>query len=131
MAQVLDENGAVGVLVDQFFNRGIEITFFDQQTLANPLIAMLARQYNCPVYPARCIRLPNMRFRIEIEKEVERHYREDGSLDTDRFVQDVNSRVENWVREYPEQWLWLHKRWRPNFMRERAEKLAAKTSTKR
>ena len=121
LAQVLDEDGAVGILVDQFFSRGIEIDFFGQKTLGNPLIAMLARQYDCPVFPARCIRLPNMRFRIEIEPELKRYYREDGALDTDRLVQDANSRVEAWVREYPDQWLWLHKRWRSDFMEARAK----------
>ena len=130
LANVLDEGGTVGMLVDQFFARGTEITFFGQQTMANPLLAKLARQFDCPVHPARCIRLPGGRFRIEIEPEIKRHYRKDGSLDTDRLTQDVNSRVEAWIREYPEQWLWLHKRWRPNFMKWRAEQLALKKARK-
>ena len=130
LANVLDEGGTVGMLVDQFFARGTEITFFGHKTMANPLLAKLARQFDCPVHPARCIRLPGGRFRIEIEPEIKRHYRKDGSLDTDRLTQDVNSRVEAWIREYPEQWLWLHKRWRPNFMKWRAEQLALKKARK-
>ncbi|MGI9350621.1 MAG: lipid A biosynthesis lauroyl acyltransferase [Rhizobiaceae bacterium] len=126
LANVLDEGGTVGMLVDQFFARGTEITFFGQQTMANPLLAKLTRQFDCPVYPARCIRLPGERFRIEIEPEIERHYKNDGSLDAERLTQDVNARIEAWIREYPEQWLWLHKRWRPNFMKWRAEQLAQK-----
>ncbi|MEM9277384.1 MAG: lipid A biosynthesis lauroyl acyltransferase, partial [Pseudomonadota bacterium] len=128
LANVLEEGGAVGMLVDQFFSKGTEITFFDRQTMANPLLAKLTRQFDCPVFPARCIRLPGGRFRIDIEPEVKRHYRKDGSLNTDRLTQDVNACVERWVREHPEQWLWLHKRWRPNFMKRRAERLAAKAS---
>lgn len=127
LAEVLDKGGTVGVLVDQFFGRGTEITFFERKTMANPLLAKLARQFDCPIYPARCVRLPEGRFRIEIEPEIKRHFKEDGALDTDKLTQDVNSCVERWVREYPEQWLWLHKRWRPNFMQARAERLAAKT----
>lgn len=130
LANVMEKGETVGMLVDQFFGRGTEITFFDQQTMANPLLAKLARQFDCPVFPARCIRLPTGRFRIDIEPAIRLHKKDNGALDTDRLTQDVNSCVERWVREYPEQWLWLHKRWRPNFMKARAERLAAKKSQK-
>jgi len=126
LANKLDEGATVGMLVDQFFARGTEVTFFGRQTMASPLLAKLVRQYECPVFPARCVRLPEGRFRIEIEPAMEVKRRADGSLDLDQLTQDVNSCIERWVREYPEQWLWLHRRWRPNFMKARAEHLAAK-----
>jgi len=113
LANVLEDGGTVGMLVDQFFVRGVEVEFFGEKTLSSPLLAKLVRQFDCPVFPARCVRLPDNRFRIVIETEVPRHYDEKGKLDTKRLTQDVCDRVENWVREYPEQWLWLHKRWRP------------------
>ncbi|MEO0327472.1 MAG: lipid A biosynthesis lauroyl acyltransferase [Pseudomonadota bacterium] len=131
LANVMDENGKVGMLVDQFFGRGTEISFFDQQTMANPLLAKLGRQYDCPVFPARCIRLPNGRFRIDIEPALELPRLADGRLDTDQLTQDINACIERWVREYPEQWLWLHKRWRPNFMAKRAEQLKNKKKAAR
>ena len=112
LANVLEDGGAVGMLVDQFFMHGIEVEFFGKKTLSSPLLAKLVRQFDCPVIPARCVRLPNNRFRIEIGEEVTRHYDANGSLDMERLTQDVSDRVENWVREHPEQWLWLHKRWR-------------------
>lgn len=128
LANVLEEKGTVGVLVDQFFGRGTEITFFGQQTMANPLLAKLARQYNCMVVPARCIRLPDGRFRIDIEPELPLPRKSDGSFDTAQLTQDINACVERWATEYPEQYLWLHKRWRPDFMKKRAERLALKAS---
>lgn len=123
LASVLEEGGAVGMLVDQFFGRGTPVTFFGRETMANPLLAKLARQYGCPVYPARCIRLPNGRFQIDIEPALKIPRNRDGSMDTAALTQSVNDCVERWVREYPEQWLWLHKRWRPDFMKKRAERL--------
>ena len=125
LANVLDDGGTVGMLVDQFFHRGVEITFFGQQTLANPLLAKLARQYECPVHPARCIRLPGGRFRIDIEPALELPIDSEGKLNIAKLSQDVNACVERWVTEYPEQWLWLHRRWRPNFMKRRAANIAA------
>lgn len=130
LANVLEDGGTVGMLVDQFFGRGTEITFFGQQTMANPLLGKLTRQFDCPVFPARCIRLADGRFHINIEPELPRHYSADGKLDTDRLTQDVNACVERWAREHPEQWLWLHKRWRPDFMKKRAERLAQKRVSK-
>ena len=130
LAKVLDDNGAVGMLVDQFFGRGTEITFFGQQTMANPLLSKLARQYECKVFPARCVRLENGRFRIEIEAELPLPRTDDGNLDADQLTQDINTCIERWAREYPSQYLWLHKRWRPNFMKKRAERLAQKSNDK-
>ncbi len=126
LANVLDNNGAVGILVDQFFARGTEISFFNQRTMANPLLAKLARQYECNVFPARCIRLENDRFRIDIEPALTLPRKPDGNLDADQLTQDINDCIERWAREYPEQYLWLHKRWRPEFMKKRAKRLAQK-----
>ena len=130
LANVLDDGGNVGVLVDQFFARGILIDFMGRETLANPLLAKLERQYDCPIFPARCIRLPNNRFRIEIQPALEIPRLADGSVNSDALIQNVNDVVAEWVREYPEQWLWLHKRWRPNYMVQWRERLAAKKGGK-
>jgi KDO2-lipid IV(A) lauroyltransferase len=130
LANVMDEGGKVGVLVDQFFARGVEVEFLGRQTMANPLLAKLARQYDCPVYPARCVRLPGGRFRLEIEKPLKIPKNANGSVDVTQLTQDVNDCVARWVREKPEQWLWLHKRWRPNVMKKLAEQKAEKQAQK-
>jgi len=126
LANVMDEDGKVGLLVDQYFHRGIEVTFLGHETLANHLLAKLARQYNCPIYPARCIRLPDGRFRISIEKPLELPFDKNGKLDIQALTQDVNDVVGRWVIEYPEQWLWLHKRWRPEALKNIRARRAAK-----
>jgi len=113
LANVLDAGGKVGLLVDQYFHRGTLVNFLGRETLANPLLAKLARQYECPIFPTRTIRLPNGRFRLEIQAPIDIPYTPNGRVDTEKLTVKVNEVVENWVREYPEQWLWLHKRWRP------------------
>lgn len=130
LANIMDENGKVGILVDQFFERGEEIEFLGRQTMANPLLAKLTRQYDCPIYPARCVRLPKGRFRIEIEAPLKIPRKVNGTLNVAQLTQDVNDCVARWVREHPEQWLWLHKRWRPNVMAKLAAKKAAKQAQK-
>ncbi|MEZ5800706.1 MAG: hypothetical protein R3D29_09810 [Nitratireductor sp.] len=105
------EGGKVGMLVDQYYKRGVPVTFFGR-TLGNQLLAKLVRQFDCPVYPARCIRLPEGRFRIELQNKLEIPRDAKGRPDVERLTQRVNDVVEDWVREYPGQWLWLHKRWK-------------------
>lgn len=112
LAQALQNGVHVGMLVDQHFGRGVDITFFGRKTKANPLLARLARQIEVPIYGVRIIRLPNHRFRIEVSDEVTPVRDAEGKIDVQGTTQAINSVIEGWVREHPEQWLWLHRRWR-------------------
>lgn len=111
LASALDSGKGVGVLVDQKFRRGMPTKFFNQDVKTNPLLAKLARQFDCVIYPARCIRLPDNRFRLVLEEPVELPRTESGAVDVNATSQMLNDKVESWVREYPEQWLWYHDRW--------------------
>jgi KDO2-lipid IV(A) lauroyltransferase len=111
LAHILDEGGNVGMLVDQKFRRGVPSTFFNRPVKTNPLLAKLARQYDCDVYPARCIRLPGGRYRLELYERMELPRDDKGEIDVAATAQLLNDTVETWVREYPGQWMWFHKRW--------------------
>ena len=111
LAGTLEQGGGVGVLVDQKFKRGTHSSFFGQAVQTNPLLGKLARQFDCAIYPARCIRLPNNRFRLVLEDEITLPRNEKGAIDIPATAQVLNDKVESWVREYPEQWLWYHDRW--------------------
>jgi KDO2-lipid IV(A) lauroyltransferase len=111
LARQLEAGQGVGVLVDQKFKKGLKTEFFDQPVRTNPLLGKLVRQFNCDVYPARCIRLPGNRYRLEIEPRMDVPRDANGNLDLTATAQLLNDKVETWVREYPEQWLWYHDRW--------------------
>jgi KDO2-lipid IV(A) lauroyltransferase len=111
LMSALERGDHVGILVDQKFRRGIKVPFFGHDAPSNPLLAKLARRYDCPVHGARTIRLPDGRFRLEITEELVLPRTEDGDIDIRGTTELVNKVVEDWVREYPEQWLWIHRRW--------------------
>ncbi|SIQ15678.1 KDO2-lipid IV(A) lauroyltransferase [Rhizobium sp. RU20A] len=111
LARQLERGGGVGVLVDQKFHKGVKTTFFGRDVQTNPLLAKLVRQFNCDVFPARCIRLPDNRYRLELEPAIAIPRKADGSVDVNATAQVLNDKVESWVREYPGQWLWYHDRW--------------------
>ncbi len=112
MAEALRNGQHVAILADQYFTNGVDVTFFGRKTKANPTLARLLRQIECPVHGVRIIRLPNHRFRAELSDEVEPVRDASGQIDVQGTMQAITSVIEGWIREYPDQWLWLHRRWR-------------------
>jgi Kdo2-lipid IVA lauroyltransferase/acyltransferase len=112
VAEALERGAHVGILVDQYYVRGVDVTFFGRRTKANPLIARLAQHFDCPIYGTRVIRLPGHRLRPELSDEIKPARDAEGKIDIQATMQIITNVVESWVREYPEQWLWLHRRWR-------------------
>jgi len=112
LAEALRSGQHVGMLVDQYLTNGVEVTFFGRKTRANPMLARLLRQIECPVHGVRIIRLPGHRFRGELSEEINPVRDTAGRIDVQGTMQVVTSVIEGWIREHPEQWLWLHRRWR-------------------
>jgi KDO2-lipid IV(A) lauroyltransferase len=113
LARLLQSGAHVGMLADQHFTRGVEVIFFGRRCIANPLIALLARQTGCPIHGVRVVRQPDGNsFSGEITEAVEPVRDAAGRVDIAGTMQAVTAVIEGWVREHPEQWLWLHRRWR-------------------
>ena len=112
IADALKRGAHIGMLVDQYYVRGVEVTFFGRKTNANPLIARLAQHFDCPIVGVRVIRLPNNRFTAELTDEVKPVRDAKGDVDIAATMQVITTIIEGWIREHPEQWLWLHRRWR-------------------
>lgn len=109
--KVLARGGHLGMLIDQKMNDGIAVPFFGRDAMTAPALAQLALKYDCPVVPGRIERLAGSKFRVtfypplKIEKTGDRH------ADIKRIMTQVNEILEDWIRQRPEQWLWLHNRW--------------------
>jgi KDO2-lipid IV(A) lauroyltransferase len=113
LARLLETGAHVGMLADQHYTKGVEVIFFGRRCLANPLIALLARQTECPIYGLRVVRKPDGNsFWAEISEPIEPVHDADGRIDIAGTMQAVTAVIERWVREHPAQWLWLHRRWR-------------------
>lgn len=101
-----------GMLMDQRLTGGPEVPFFGRPAPTNPIVARFARQFDCPVVGVRCVRLPGTRFRIEVTKPLDLPRDDEGKIDVVPATAAMTAVIEGWVREHPEQWLWLHRRWR-------------------
>ena len=108
---LLSQGEHLGMAVDQKMNDGIAVPFFGIEAMTAPALAQFALKYDCPVAPFRVERLDGGSLRItffeplEIEKSGDRHD------DIAAIMTRVNGILEGWIREKPEQWLWLHNRW--------------------
>ncbi|HEY2527372.1 MAG TPA: lipid A biosynthesis lauroyl acyltransferase [Xanthobacteraceae bacterium] len=113
LGRLLQSGVHVGMLADQHYTRGVEVTFFGRPCKANPLIAMLARQTGTPIRGVRVVRNPDGNsFWAEVTDEIRPVRDADDRIDIAATMQAVTDVIEGWVREHPEQWLWLHRRWR-------------------
>jgi KDO2-lipid IV(A) lauroyltransferase len=112
IAHALAHGTHVGMLVDQYYVRGVEVTFFGRRTNANPLLARLAQHIDCPIHGVRIVRLPEHRFRIDLTEAITPVRDASGQIDIAGTTQIITDVIESWVREHPEQWLWQHRRWR-------------------
>jgi len=112
MQAVLERGGHLGMLIDQHFTRGVIVSFMGRPALVNPIMGKFARRFDCPVHGVRVIRLPNHRFRLQLTPPLDLPRDADGQINVQGAMQAMTSVVEGWVREHPEQWLWMHRRWR-------------------
>ncbi len=101
----------VGMLVDQKMNDGIAVPFFGQPAMTAPALAQLALRQDLAVLPVHCERLAGASFRVTFMEPLSYRKSGDHSIDVTAMMGQVNEMLEDWIRERPEQWLWLHHRW--------------------
>lgn len=103
--------GRLGFLADQFDRSGIEVPFFGKDAKSPPFPAMLARRIGSRLWIGRCVRVgTTSKFRVEMH-EVRVPRTEDSDEDIRTIVADIQQQFENWIREYPDQFMWSNRRW--------------------
>ena len=110
MAHLL-RGGMLGMLVDQKLNEGLAVPFFGRPAMTTPALAQFALRYRCPVIPIHPVRLGPARFRVICEPPMALPDTGDRAADVYALSLAVNATLERWIREQPECWLWLHRRW--------------------
>lgn len=101
----------VGMLVDQKMNDGIPVPFFGRDAMTASATAELSLKYGVPVIPVRVVRGTGAQFRFELLPPLETTRSDDRKQDVLAFMMAINAQLEQWVREHPAQWFWVHKRW--------------------
>jgi len=109
----LENNECIGMLMDQDpgSSAGVFADFFGVPVNTNKGLAQLALKTGAPVIPAFVIR-DGLRYQIEFGKEIPLIKTNDREQDIVANTQQYNEVIEEVVRRYPEQWFWVHRRWK-------------------
>ncbi|WP_353661214.1 lipid A biosynthesis lauroyl acyltransferase [Hydrogenimonas sp. SS33] len=107
----------VGLLVDQNTTRdeGIEVTFFGKTVRHTPAAALLARRLDAVVIPIFVRSDDHKRYTVKAYPPIEMETTESAQEDIRRHVQAQADVTERAIREKPDEWFWLHKRWRSHY----------------
>ncbi len=104
----------VGILIDQNDAvTGIPASFFGRECATTPALASFALKTGAPVVPAVCPLGPDGRYRARFFEPITPPQTGDPQRDAAVMTQRLTSFVEQRVREIPEQWFWVHRRWKP------------------
>jgi KDO2-lipid IV(A) lauroyltransferase len=127
----LRDGEMMGILLDQntILREGVFVDFFGHRACTDKGLALLALKSGAPVVPIFCLRLKNGRYKITAQPEVEVQRNGDKTKEVEENTAAFTKVIENMVRAHPEQWLWIHQRWkqRPYDQWPRVQKVNLKT----
>jgi len=109
LLRALQQNEAVGILIDQntSLEEGVFVNFFGTPACASPGFAKIAHRTGAPVIPGFALWLENeQRYVLRFYPVVET------TGDAANDTQQLHTLLESVIREYPGQWLWIHRRWK-------------------
>ena len=114
--EIIKKGGVVSILADQKISEGIAVPFFHRPAITTTAIARISLKYQVPIIPARVIRLATTKFAVEMKKSIE--FDENTNLPENQdscifdITKKINQQLEEWIVEYPDQWFWVHNRWK-------------------
>ncbi|EGK60923.1 lipid A biosynthesis lauroyl acyltransferase [Centipeda periodontii DSM 2778] len=114
MFRMIDAGWIIGLISDQdpSLRDGIIIDFFGQPTNAFTGAAAIARRCGVPIFPVFIHREESGHHILTVEPGIMVEKTDDRTEDVRRVTQTINTRIEQWIRKYPEEWFWLHDRWK-------------------
>lgn len=111
MLRALRRGGHIALLADQKLNNGVEAPFFAIPAMTAPAPVQLALRFNVPLIPARAERLGGAHFRVTVGEPIRLEATGDEEADLQRGLAIIHGFFEDWIREHPDHWFWIHKRW--------------------
>ena len=111
--RALARGAGVAILIDQDAREdGVFVPFFGRLAATTPTLALLALRTEAPIIPVFARVQPDGTISVHIEPVVENRPTGDRDADVLRLTAACTAIVERWVRRNPEQWLWMHRRWK-------------------
>ena len=113
MLRAVRQKQGVAIVIDQDARSdGVMVPFFGRLASTTPTLGLLAIRTGAVVIPSFSVPLDKGRYRVVYEPPVEAPSSGDRDRDVLELTATCTAIVEKWVRRYPEQWLWMHRRWK-------------------
>ena len=109
----LDRNELLGILADiDTKTKGVFVQFFNRPAYTPYGPVAIALKTGTPILPMFIIRQTNDKHRLVVEPPVDLHQTGDYQSDLVTNTQHFTKIIESYIRRYPEQWIWMHDRWK-------------------
>jgi KDO2-lipid IV(A) lauroyltransferase len=112
LQRTLQQGKSIGMLTDQSTMKGILVDFFGRKASTTPVPAVLAITKKRPVVVVACCRTADFKFEGFVSDPI---WPDETALEKDdiyRMTLEINRQMESIIRKYPEQYFWLHNRWK-------------------
>jgi KDO2-lipid IV(A) lauroyltransferase len=113
--KILEDGGLLGILADlnAQHHDGVFVDFFGVPACTTKSIAKIALRTETVVLPAFAVWEEDKgKYVVYLEPPIEYAVTDDQEHDIYEMTRKITESVEAFVRRYPEQWLWIHKRWK-------------------
>lgn len=110
LRSIIRSGDSVAMMADLRDGSGTTVPFFGRPASATTAPALIARRLGAPMIAARCVRLEGAHFRIESAR-ISTVRTDDPRADALAMTEALHRQFETWIREYPEQWMWGHRKW--------------------
>lgn len=111
LIEAMKDKSYIGMLIDQKYNEGVAVPFFGMPAMTNPVFVQLCQKYNAALIPVRNERLPGAHFKFTVYEPLDLFDADNTPLSVEDVIAKAHEYLEDWIREKPGQWLWLHRRW--------------------
>lgn len=114
--KALKKNSAVTFVLDQFMGKpyGVASRFFGKETGTAYGLALFSQKTKAPVLPIYTFEGADQKLHVVIEPELDTtpYVSENKDQTLAQITQAFNDKLEQFVRAHPEQWMWVHRRWK-------------------
>jgi len=114
MISAVKQNRIVGILLDlnSKWDQGVFVDFLGRPSCTNKSLALMALKMDTPIIPAFSVREKDGLYHIKLGEEVKLIRTDDRTVDIEENTALFTKIIEAQVKKYPDQWLWVHRRWK-------------------
>jgi KDO2-lipid IV(A) lauroyltransferase len=111
LMRILARGGSIAMMNDQKYNTGIMSPLFGHDCMTNDAAVRLAHRFKVPIQTMTVKRTGGAFFEVDVQEPMLMDFTKPLEEIVQAEVNKINAFIENKIREAPEQWFWVHKRW--------------------